>query len=91
MMVAVVEAGLGAPGVGISIPEWEQVKTRVLMLQVDVRDIPRTWTPDDINGVAAALIAGGVTTPYWLEMVGKQVECYPYVRSETDVLDNPTP
>jgi hypothetical protein len=87
-LAAVAILGLApAPGQGVSPYLWEQVCNRVQMLQVDARDIPRTVTPADINGVAAALIAGGVTTPWMLEQVGNIVTTYPYTRSATDVLD----
>ncbi|MEN6532768.1 MAG: hypothetical protein ABFD89_03845 [Bryobacteraceae bacterium] len=85
-MTAISLAGLTSPGVGVSAPKWEQVTNRVLMLQVSPADIPRTVTPADINGVAAALIAGGATSPWWLEEIGRRVTTYPYTRSETDVL-----
>lgn len=89
-LAASVLAALTTPGVGVSMPKWEQVKDRVLMLQVSPLDIPRTVTPDDINGAAAALIVGGANTPYWLEQVGNIVSTSPYTRSATDVLDVPT-
>lgn len=89
-LVANVIAALTTVGVGVSPVEWEQVCNRVQMLQVDADDIPRTVTPDDVDGAAAILIAGGATTPYWLEKVGEKVLTYPYTRSDTDVLDVPT-
>lgn len=88
LLVAVVEGSLLAVN-ALNPPSYEQVCDRVLMLQVDANDIPRTVTPDDINGVAAILIAGGATTPRDLELVGEQVLTYPYTRSATDVLDMP--
>jgi len=90
LLAAIAIVGL-SPGVGIGVPppSYEQVCNYVLMNQVDPLDIPRTVTPADINGVGAALIAGGATTPYWLEQVGQQVLTYPYTRSATDVLDTP--
>lgn len=89
LLAAISLVGLTSIGQGVSAPKWEQVTNRVLMLQVDPADIPRTVTPDDINGVASALIAGGATSPYWLEQVGNIVMTYPYTRSATDVLDVP--
>lgn len=89
-LAAIVIANLSVDGTGIKAPLWEQICNRVLMLQVDPSDIPRTVTPDDIDGLAATLIAGGVNTPRELEIVGNTVMTYPYTRSATDVLDFPT-
>jgi len=90
LLAAIAIAGLQpSVGAGVPAPSYEQVCNRVLMLQVDPLDIPRTVTPPDINGVAAALVAGGAITPYWLEQVGNIVLTYPYTRSATDVLDVP--
>ena len=79
------------------MPTWELVKDRVLMLQVSHLDIPRTVTPTDNGGAidtsAASLIAGGASTPYWLDQVGRIVSTYPYVRgnfTDSEVLDVPT-
>lgn len=90
-LAAVVIANLSVGGTGVSMPQWEQVKNRVQMLQGDfTNDIPRTVTPDDIDGLAAALIAGECTTPANLEQVGNIVSTYPYTRAANDVLDVPT-
>lgn len=89
-LFAIIVANLSPTGVGISCPVWEQICNRVLMLQVDPLDIPRTVTPDDVDGLAATLIAGGVNTPRELEILTNRVTTYPYVRSATDVLDVPT-
>lgn len=90
-LAAVVIANLSVDGAGISMPQWEQIKNRVQMLQGDfTQDIPRTVTPDDIDGLAAALIAGGCTAPADLEQVGNIVSTYPYTRASNDVLDVPT-
>lgn len=52
-------------------------------------DYPFTFTPADVSGVGAAMVAGGATTPYWLEQVGNIVLTYPYTRSANDVLNVP--
>lgn len=66
-------------------PTYEQICNRVLMLQVSPLDIPRTVTPADINGVAAAFVVAGATTPWWLEQIGNIVLTYPYVRVDASV------
>lgn len=37
--------------------------------------------PQDYNGVGAALVAGGITSAYWLERVFNIVLTYPYYRA----------
>lgn len=47
-------------------------------------------TVSDVGGVGAAFVAAGATTPYWLERIGSKLLCYPYIRSDTGVLNWPT-
>ena len=56
---------------------WERVKNYCL----------NAWhsfalgAPDDVDGVGAALIAGGVTEPVQLEQIGTIVMTYPFTRN----------
>lgn len=68
---------------GVNTPrEFEQVSNYVFSQAVHFTPVDKTGgQPADINGVGAALVAGGFTTAYWLERVSNIVLTYPYYRT----------